>query len=479
VSAATLWIGGAWESAERTFERTDPAVPERVTGRFARATPADVGRAFAAAHAAQPAWAETPAQARGELLRRVADLLERDCEAATERLIADIGKARRDARAEVLRGVAILRYYAGEVLQAHGETYPSADPATLLLTLEEPVGVVGAITPWNFPVAIPLWKLAPALGFGNAVVWKPAEAAAGSAVLLARLCDAAGLPPGVLNLVTGSGRELGQALTGAPQLRALTFTGSDAVGLGLREAVARTTVKLQLELGGKNPAIVLADADLSDAAEQIARGAMGSTGQRCTATSRVYVEQSAYDELLALLIERVASMRVGDPYDEATDVGPPASEQQRRTIESYLALARAGEATIAYGGTWDGVFLAPTVLVDVDPASALLREEIFGPVVCVVRVAGFDEAVRQANDTPFGLSSAVFTRDLGTALAFARRAEAGLVHVNRETAGVEPHVPFGGLKGSSTMQREQGTAARQFFTNSKTVYVRTPAPAPA
>jgi acyl-CoA reductase-like NAD-dependent aldehyde dehydrogenase len=472
VSEATLWIGGAWESAARSFERMDPSAPERVAGRFARAEPEHVERAFAAAQAAQPAWAAGSAQARGELLRRAADLLERDAELATERLVADVGKARRDARAEVLRGVAILRYYAGEVLQASGETYPSADPATLLLTLQEPVGVVAAITPWNFPVAIPLWKLAPALGFGNAVVWKPAEAATGSAVLLARLLDEAGLPAGVLNLLTGSGRELSGALTGAPELCALTFTGSAAVGLGLREALARRTVKLQLELGGKNPAIVLADADLPDAAEQVARGAMGSTGQRCTATSRAYVERSVYEPFLELLVARVAGLRVGDPREEATDVGPPASAEQRRTIERYLALARAGEASIACGGGWDGVYLQPTVLVDVDAASALLREEIFGPVLAVVPVEDFEDALRAANDSEFGLSSAIFTRDLGTALAFARRTQSGLVHVNRETANVEPHVPFGGLKGSSTMQREQGTAAREFFTNTKTVYVR-------
>lgn len=469
---ATLWIGGAWERAARTFERTDPAAPERTTGRFARAEARDVERAFAAAAAAQPAWAAASAQARGELLRRAADLLERDAERATERLVADIGKARRDARAEVLRGAAILRYFAGEVLQASGEAYPSADPATLLLTLEEPVGVVGAITPWNFPVAIPLWKIAPALAFGNAVVWKPAEAASGSAVLLARLLDEAGLPPGVLSLVTGSGRELSGAITAAPQLAALTFTGSAGVGLTLREALARRTVKLQLELGGKNAAIVLRDADLPDAAEQIARGAMGSTGQRCTATSRAYVERPVYDAFLALLLERVAALRVGDPYEEGTDMGPPASAEQRRTIERSLALARGGEARIACGGGWDGVFVEPTVLVDVAPGSALLREEIFGPVLAVVAVDGFEDALAQANDSEYGLSSAIFTRDLATALAFARRTESGLVHVNRETAGVEPHVPFGGLKGSSTMQREQGTAAREFFTNTKTVYVR-------
>jgi aldehyde dehydrogenase (NAD+) len=473
---ASLLVGGAWRSAADAFERVDPAAPDRVPGRYAAGREADVAAAYAAAAAARPGWSATAATERAGILHRAAELLEDRADEATAALVADVGKAHRDARAEVLRGAAILRFHAGAVLQASGETFDGADPATLLLTLSEPVGVVAAITPWNFPVAIPLWKLAPALAYGNAVVWKPAEAASGSAVLLARLLSDAGLPAGVLNLVTGSGRALSGALTGAPELDALTFTGSAGVGLGLRRALADRTTKLQLELGGKNPAIVLADADLPDAAEQIARGAMLQTGQRCTATSRVYVAAEVHDVFVALLVERVEALRVGDPTDPATDVGPLASREQHETVGAYLELAREPGITVATGGGVadgaHGFYVEPTVLLGVPDDHRLAREEIFGPVVCVARVDGFDEALRRANDTEFGLSSAVFTRDLGTALRFARGTASGLVHVNRETAGVEPHLPFGGVKGSSSMQREQGMAARDFFTTVKTVYVR-------
>ncbi|EHN11975.1 Aldehyde dehydrogenase [Patulibacter medicamentivorans] len=487
-AAATLLIDGQWRDAAEHYERVDPADPSRVTGRYAAATAADVGDAYAAAARAQVAWAARPVTDREAILRRAGDLLEQRVEAATAALVDDIGKAHRDARGEVLRGAAILRFHAGAVLQASGETYDGADPSTLLLTLSEPVGVVGAITPWNFPVAIPLWKLAPALAYGNAVVWKPAEAASGSAVLLARLLSEAGLPDGVLNLVTGSGRALSEPLTKDPALAALTFTGSVGVGLRLRAALADRTTKLQLELGGKNPAIVLADADLPDAIEQIARGAMLQAGQRCTATSRVYVDRGIHDAFVAGLVERVRAFAVGDPRDPATDIGPLASREQRDTVEGYLAQARDGAATIACGGSpiadgdgaaWKGDgraagghWVQPTVLTDVADDHPLVREEIFGPVVCVTAVDGFDDALARANDSEFGLSSAVFTRDLATALRFARGTRSGLVHVNRETAGVEPHLPFGGVKASSSMNREQGMAARDFFSVTKTVYIR-------
>jgi aldehyde dehydrogenase (NAD+) len=386
-----------------------------------------------------------------------------------------MGKAIRDARGEVLRSAAILRYFSGELQQASGEVYPSADPSTLLMTVEQPLGVVCAITPWNFPWAIPTWKLAPALGFGNAVVWKPAAAASGSAVMQAELLTRAGLPDGVLNLITGGGGRLSAALSGDPRLAALTFTGSAAVGTGLRQAVADRNVKVQLELGGKNPAIVLADADLEDAATQIVRGAMLATGQRCTATSRVYVEQPVLAELRELLVERAGALRVGDPYSDQTDVGPLASTEQRDTVGSYLELAREEGVEIVIGGEMgDGCFARPTILAGVDRESALVREEIFGPVLVLEPVADYEAAIAVANDTEFGLSSAVFTSDLGRALSFVRETESGLVHVNRETAGVEPHVPFGGVKGSSSMSREQGTAARDFFTTTKTAYVRVP-----
>ena len=474
---ATLFLGGSWLSAEKTYERFCPADLSRSTGRFALASLDHVREAYDAASAAQPGWAATPAPARAEVLRRAADLLAGRVEEAARRLTADMGKALRDARGEVLRSVAILRYFSGELLQPSGETYPSADPNTMLLTIEEPLGVICAITPWNFPFAIPTWKLAPALGFGNAVVWKPAEPASGSAVLLTEVFAAAGLPAGVLNLVTGNGRSISRGLTDDPRLSALTFTGSGGVGNRLRQAVADRNVKLQLELGGKNPAIVLADADLADAAVQVVRGAMLSTGQRCTATSRVYVERSVAPRLRELLVKQVEQLVVGDPYAEQTDVGPLASAEQRDTVGRYLQIAVDEDAEVLVGGTLaddGGCYMAPTVLAGVRPDSALLREEIFGAVLVVEEVEDFEAALVAANDTEFGLSSALFTKDITKAMTFVRRTQSGLVHINRETASVEPHVPFGGIKGSSSMAREQGKAARQFFTTTKTVYLRTP-----
>jgi acyl-CoA reductase-like NAD-dependent aldehyde dehydrogenase len=473
--ATTLFIGGRWLGAADTYERFDPARLQRSTGSYASATAEHVLAAYDAAAAAAPDWGAAPAPQRAEVLRLSAERLEERAEEAARRLTSDMGKALRDARTEVLRSVAILRYYAGELMQPVGETYSSADPNTMLMTVEQPLGVVCAITPWNFPFAIPTWKLAPALGFGNAVVWKPAEAASGSAVLLTEALAAGGLPDGVLNLVTGSGRKLSSALTGDLRLAALTFTGSGPVGTRLRQAVADRNVKVQLELGGKNPAIVLADADLEDAARQVVRGAMLATGQRCTATSRVYVERPVARRFTELLREQIERLVVGDPFDEATDVGPLAFPEQRETVAGYLEIARQEQAEVITGATIDadgGCFVAPTALTGVHPRSRLLSDEIFGPVLVLEVVEDFDAAISAANDTEFGLSSALFTRDIGKAMRFIRLTQSGVVHVNRETAGVEPHVPFGGVKGSSSMNREQGKAARQFFTTTKTVYLR-------
>ena len=474
-SATGVLVGGEWRQAPGTFTRADPSQPDRETGVFAAASAEEVADAYAAAAEVAAGWRRTTAVARGEILRRAADLLEARADEAATRLVADIGKAIRDARGETLRACAVLRYHAAEATQPEGETYPSASDDTMVLTIAEPVGVVCALTPWNFPLAIPAWKLAPALACGNPVVWKPATAASGSAVLLAETLVAAGLPPGVLNVLTGPGAELSEALTGDPRLAALTFTGSAATGWALERAVAGRGVKVQLELGGKNPAIVLADADLSDAAEQVSRGAMIATGQRCTATSRVYVEEPVFEEFGRLLVERVEALRVDDPYEESTDVGPVASIEQLRKVSGYLDLASSDCEVLTGGGYSEparGFWVEPTVLTGAGERSRLMREEIFGPVTAITHVPDFESAIEAANDTEFGLSAAIFTRNLGRAMAFAREIEAGQVHINRETAGAEPHAPFGGLKGSSNMQREQGKAAKRFFTNSKTVYAR-------
>jgi acyl-CoA reductase-like NAD-dependent aldehyde dehydrogenase len=475
-STATILIGGEWSGAEDTYERFDPAAPDSRVASFSSATEADVSRAFEAAAAALGPWGARTAAERAAVLRRAADLLEGRVEEATAALVADIGKAQRDSRGEVLRTVDIFRYHAGAALQADGETFPSAASDTTLLSLREPLGVIAAITPWNFPSAIPGWKLAPALVYGNTVVWKPAEAASGSAVVLTEVLVEAGLPAGVLNLVTGSGRQLSGAFTGNPHLAGLTFTGSVPVGETLRRALAGTRAKLQLELGGKNPGVVLADADLDNAAAQIARGAMLQTGQRCTATSRIYVEESVKDDFVERLVAKVEAMKVGDPSEPATEIGPVASREQLETVRRYIDLAAADNLDVRCGGTAsdgeDGFYIEPTVIVDVPEDHTLMREEVFGPVVCVNSVSGLDEAIERANDTDFGLSSGIFTNDMAKTLRFMRESRTGLAHVNRETGSTEVHVPFGGVKASSSLQREQGMAARDFFTVSKMVYLR-------
>jgi acyl-CoA reductase-like NAD-dependent aldehyde dehydrogenase len=470
-----LLIDGRWRRAARCFERHNPARPAEVVGRSAAAAPGHVEDAYAAATAAAAGWAGLPATRRGEILGQAADLvLARESDMAAT-LTFEVGKAIRDARAEVRRSAAILRYFAGECLQPLGAVYPSATPGTLLHSVREPLGVVCAITPWNFPLAIPAWKLAPALAFGNTVVWKPAEIASGSAALLAIALTDAGLPPGVLNLITGPAASIGDAVIGHPAAAAITFTGSNAVGRRIAVQAAERGAKFQLELGGKNPVVVLPDADLERAVECTVRGAMLSTGQRCTATSRAIVVGERHDEFGERLSAAVEGLVVGDPFDEATDVGPLASAAQHQTVRSYLEIARRAGHRLACGGgatdPQDGYYVDPTVYLDVDPGSRIARDEIFGPVLAVMRARDLDAALAIANASEYGLSASVFTRDLGAALAFARRVHAGVVHVNGETAGAEPQVPFGGMKSSSSHSREQGKAALEFFTDVKTVYL--------
>jgi len=394
-------------------------------------------------------------------------------------LTREEGKTLAEGIGETRRAVAILRYYAGETLQPDGETYPSASPATFLYARREPVGVVVAITPWNFPIAIPAWKIAPALAYGNTVVWKPAEIVPLTATHLLRALIDAGLPPGVLNLVIGKGSEVGDTLVTHEAVDAITFTGSNSVGRRLQLKATERGKKVQLELGGKNPAVVLADADLDHAAEHVARGAFLSAGQKCTATSRVIVEAPALDAFQERLVALATSWKLGDPLDAATRVGPLASEAQLETVSGYLEQGARDGARVLAGGRratdlGDGYYVPPTVLAGLSPESKVVREEIFGPVAAVIPAAGYAEAVALANDTPFGLTASLFTRDLGKALRFAADIRTGVVKINQESAGLEFQVPFGGMKDSSSGSREQGKAAREFFTQWKTVYLDLP-----
>ncbi len=474
-------VAGAPREGDEHVLDINPARPDEVLAEVRLASPSIAAEAADAAAAAFPAWRDEPPPRRGEILRRAADVLEsRSAEIGLD-LAREEGKTVREGVGETLRAVAILRYFSGQTLEPDGETYPSHSPHTFLYARREPLGPIAAITPWNFPIAIPAWKIAPALAFGNTVVWKPAEIVPLTATHFVNALYEAGLPEGVLNLVLGRGSVIGDAVVGHPKIAAVTFTGSNAVGRAIERVATEAGKKTQLELGGKNPAVVLADADLGLAAEHVARGAYLSAGQKCTATSRVIVEQPVFEELAERLSAHARAWRLGDPVDEQTQVGPLASEAQLETVGGYLDLARSEGATFLAGGgraveLGPGFFMRPTVIADLRPASRVLREEIFGPVAALVPASSYEDAIALANDTPFGLAAGVFTRNLELALRFAREVRAGVVKVNQETAGIEFQVPFGGMGSSSSGSREQGKVARDFFTQWKTVYLDTPPP---
>jgi len=470
--------GGEWLDG-RPSEDRNPARPAEVVAEVRLADAGAAVRAVTAARAAFPAWRATPAPARGEVLRRAADLLEGRAAEVGREFCREEGKTLAEAVGETRRAVAILRYYAAQTLEPDGETYPSASPMTLLYARREPVGVVLAITPWNFPIAIPAWKIAPALAYGNTVVWKPAELTPLTSLRLLEALREAGLPDGVLNLVLGRGSEVGAALTGHPAVDAITFTGSNPVGRAIQRQAVERGAKVQLEMGGKNPAVVLADADLDLATEHVARGAFLSAGQKCTATSRVVVDRAVLEPFAERLAGVARSWKLGDPLDPETRVGPVVSGAAMDSILGYLERGRSdGGRFLAGGGRaerlGEGYFVEPTVIADLDASSRLVREEIFGPVAVLLPADGFDDAVALANDTTYGLSASLFTRDLGAALRFAQEVRAGVVKINQESAGLELQVPFGGMKESSSGSREQGKVARDFFTQWKTVYLDRP-----
>jgi alpha-ketoglutaric semialdehyde dehydrogenase len=471
------YVDGEWREGDRRSPRTNPARLRETVANTALADQGVAKSAIASAKAAFPEWRATLATARLEILRKTGDLLDARAEQIGRDLTREEGKTLDEAVREVRLSANIFRYYAVQALDPDGETYPSGRPNLFLYSRREPLGVVTAITPWNFPACIPAWKLAPALAFGNTVVWKPADLVPLTAVHFVRALLDAGLPPRVVNLVLGKGSEVGDVLVTHPDVAAITFTGSNAVGRALQAKAAASGKRVQLELGGKNPAIVLADADMAFAAEQVARGAFLATGQKCTATSRVIVQQPVLHELVDRLSKFADEWQVGDPLDPATKIGPIVSSQQFDSVLGFLTRAKKeGGRAVSGGGRadGDGYFVQPTVFVDVSPQHAIAREEVFGPVAAVLPVASYEEAIALANDTPYGLSASIFTRDLAKAHRFAHDIRAGVVKVNQETSGIEYHVPFGGMKESSSGSREQGKAAREFFTESKTVYINYP-----
>ena len=471
-------IGGEWVPARsgRTRPDLNPTRAEEILAEFPESAGEDVAAAVAAAAGAFPAWKAASVVRRGDILYKAAEILASRAEGVARDLSLEEGKTLEEARGETLRAVAIFRYFAAQAREAVGEVYAAAQPSTMLFTRREPLGVVGAITPWNFPIAVPAWKLAPALVYGNTVVWKPSELTPLTSWNLASALQDAGLPAGVLNVVFGSG-EVGSALVEDSAVKAVSFTGSNATGRKIYLACAARGAKCQTEMGGKNALVVLADADVDLAVDLAVSGAFRSAGQKCTATSRIIVEQPILAEFADALAERVRTLAVGDPLDPATYLGPVVSSAQQEKVLGYVEAARQEGARLLVGGAAGderGFFVLPTVFTDVLPEMQLAREEIFGPVVGLIPARDYGDAVARANAVSFGLSASVVTRDLGRALAFIRDSDCGIVHVNSETAGAEPHVPFGGTKESSSGTREQGKAAREFYTQVKTVYLDPP-----
>ncbi len=448
--------------------------PAEVVFEAASAGEADAADAIGAAAAAVPAWAALPIARRGAYLLAAAAALEARAGEVSREMALEMGKPLREARLEAARGVQILRYAASQAFLPTGERYEQAASGGEISTLRRPVGAVGLITPWNFPCAIPTWKLAPALVLGNTAVLKLSREAPLTGLHLAACFAEAGLPAGVLNVLTGPGAIIGAALARDPRVVAVSFTGSVATGEAVRDACTQTGKRVQLELGGHNPLIVAADADLARAAEAAYAGAFWSAGQKCTATRRIYVEEPSYDEFRTLLLARIARGKVGDPLDPEVEVGPLVSEAQLDEVTAAVERGRAEGGRLAAGGERldpDGYLFAPTVFEEVDDSAFLSREEVFGPVTSLYRFATLDEGLERANATRFGLSAAIYTSSLATATRFQREMQAGLLHVNSQTAGADVHVPFGGIKGSGFGPHEQGRAALEFYTDQVTIYL--------
>ncbi len=467
------WVAGAWRDGVRWREQLDPARPGTVVAVTAQADAALAAQAVDVARAAGANWRRTPADQRGDILTRTAALLDERAERIGDDLVREEGKTRPEAVGETRRAAQILRYFGAQAaFEPDGETFPARAPGDLLYARRVPIGVVAAITPWNFPIAIPAWKIAPALAYGNAVVWKPAELVPCTAVHLLQAFRDAGLPDGVLQMVLGTGAEIGPALVGTGRVDAVTFTGSNAVGRSILTAGAAAGQRLQLELGGVNAAIVLADADLDRSAQLVARGAFLSAGQKCTATSRIIVEEAVADAFAERVAAAADALVVGDPLAPGVDIGPLASEQRADEVRAALAGASAGRRLTrrAPDDVPAGAFVAPTIVAELPAGHRLLREETFGPVATLIRARDAAQAVALANDSEHGLTAGVFTRSLSAALWCADELDVGMVKINQETPGNDVHVPFGGAKASAYGPGEQGKAAREFFTRWKTVY---------
>jgi aldehyde dehydrogenase (NAD+) len=473
------YIDGEWVAGTSTFENRNPANTGEVVGHFAKGTAADVEAAASAAEAALPGWSGMSGPARGNLLYKAADILDRKFEQIAAEMTREEGKTLPEAKGEVRRSINIFRYFAGEGARMPGMLVPSERDRVHMFALRKPVGVVGLITPWNFPSAIPAWKMAPALICGSTVVVKPASAAPLSAWRIVEALHEAGAPKGVVNFVAGSGGELGTALVNARPLRAVSFTGSCQIGNWLHGEASKRRLRIQLEMGGKNPTIVLADADFKSAVENVVNAAFFSTGQKCTATSRAIVEDAIYDRFVEAVVERTKRLKVGDGMQPGVEIGPCVDQAQMETVLHYIEAGRkesgeprCGGRRLTENGLDRGYFVEPTVFADVAESHVIAQEEIFGPVLAILRARDFEDAMRIADNIPFGLSSSIQTTNLSRTFEYIYRAEAGLLTVNLPSAGVEYQLPFGGSKDSSFGPKEQGQSALEFYSDWKTVYLK-------
>jgi alpha-ketoglutaric semialdehyde dehydrogenase len=474
------YINGNWQAAtsEDVIASINPANKE-IVGYVQSSTRKDLNEAVQAAKDAQKLWKKLSGVERGNLLFKAADMIEKNIDDIAKTMTREMGKTFPEAKGETARGVAILRFYAGEGMRKMGDIIPASDGTALQFSKRVPLGVVGLITPWNFPVAIPIWKTAPALIYGNTVVLKPATETAVTAAKIVECFDQAGFPNGVINLVTGKGSVIGQGLAEHEDIAAVSFTGSNTIGKQIEMAAAARGAKYQLEMGGKNPLIVANDADVDLAVAAVMSGGLKSTGQKCTCSSRVIVQSGVYEEFKNKLVAEVRKIKVGNGLDSDTWMGPCASEGQYNTVKYYIQKGIEDGAKILVGGDSpeseelnNGFYVNPTVFDEVTSSMTIAQEEIFGPVIALMKVETIEEAIAVANDVEFGLSASIFTKDITSILTFIDDIEAGLVRVNYETAGVELQAPFGGMKASSSHSREQGEAAKEFFTTTKTVFIK-------
>jgi acyl-CoA reductase-like NAD-dependent aldehyde dehydrogenase len=472
------YINGEWVTGD-TFEDRNPANTDEVVGEFVKGSPADVIAAADAAAAAFPAWSSMPAPMRGNYLFKVADILDRKFDQIAAEMTREEGKTLPEAKGETRRAINIFRYYGGEGSRLPGLLVPSERERVHTFSIRKPIGVVGLVTPWNFPIAIPAWKMAPALICGNTIIVKPASASPLCAWRIVEACHEAGIPKGVVNFVAGSGGALGKALVEAKPLKAISFTGSCEVGKWLHAEASKRSLRIQLEMGGKNPTIVLADCVFQLTVENLVNAAFFSTGQKCTATSRAIVEDAIYDKFVDALVERTRKLKVGDGMKPGIDIGPAIDQGQLDTDLKYIEIGRNEGARLCCGGhrlTGEGFdkgyFVEPTIFADVTEGMTIAQEEIFGPVLAVMRAKDFEDAMRIANNVPMGLSASIQTTNLSRVFEFVYRMEAGLLTVNLPSAGVEYQLPFGGTKESSFGPKEQGPAAMEFYSDYKTVYLK-------